>query len=258
MIPIRIDTAGISGEFGLTDTQINEMISSVIFGLTQKVADRWKLIASHELHSTRSLYVNSIIVGDEGPYIGFVKLSSTSPMVNMIENGQSAFDLKEGFSKSEKIRIKKKGGWYLSVPLRFAGADSLGESPVFTGGVLPKPIQKAINKQPFGKPLSINQIPEQFQIPDVRRKAAGANMIYAEYQHKTSKFAGLTKTKLAGSNKHTQYNTFRRVSDKSDTNSWIHPGIIAHRFADKALSGIDLFQTVDELIDNYLAGLGFK
>jgi hypothetical protein len=258
MIPIKIDTAGISGEFGLTDTQINEMISSVIFGLTQKVADRWKLIASHELHSTRSTYINSIIVGDEGPYVGFVKLSSTSPIVNMIENGQSAFDLKDGFGKSGKIRIKKGGGWYLSIPLRFGAAGSLGENPVFTGGTLPKPIQKVIDKQPIGKSLSINQIPEQYQVPDVRRIAAGANGVYAEYQHKTSKFTGLTKTKLAGSNKHTQYHTFRRVSDKSDANSWIHPGVQAKHFADKALKGVDLFQAIDELVDNYLAGLGFK
>jgi ABC-type oligopeptide transport system substrate-binding subunit len=38
---------------------------------------------------------------------------------------------------------------------------------------------------------------------------------------------------------HSGYCTFRRISDKSDDNSWIHKGFSAHKFMEKALQNIE-------------------
>ncbi len=147
MIPIQIDTTDLQSEFNLTKEQVNGLLSFVVKGITIKVAKRWEEIASKGLHQTRDIYVRSLIVGDQGPYIGFVKLSAgESPLPNMLEQGCTAFDLKEGFSHSSKIKIKSKGGWYLTIPFQFAGAGALGESPVFTG-VLPKEIEKVLKQK---------------------------------------------------------------------------------------------------------------
>ena len=49
--------------------------------------------------------------------------------------------------------------------------------------------------------------------------------------------------------------TFRRVSDKSDPNSWIHPGFDARKFMDKALDQTQIPQVVDMVLDNFLSQL---
>lgn len=230
MIPIKVDFSGLQQEFNFTEKECTNLLSYVIYNLTIKAADRWKMIASHELHKTRDLYVNSLIIGDEGPYTGYVELINQLPL--MIETGADAFDMKRGFAKSEKVKIKKDGGWYLSIPFRYSSSSSLGENQIFAGK-LPKFVEREVKKLPINTPLKGlgGKIPQQY--------------------------IGLKKTKLPGSSRHTQYINFRRVSDKSSDESWIHLGFVAKNFKEKTIQGMNLFQEVDELIELYLESLGF-
>ena len=51
------------------------------------------------------------------------------------------------------------------------------------------------------------------------------------------------------------FNTFRRVSDSSDPNSWINQGITAYKLAEKAMQNFDKDRELDVAIDNQLANL---
>lgn len=54
------------------------------------------------------------------------------------------------------------------------------------------------------------------------------------YQHKTDIFAGMVRKEKTYVNAvQNQYMTWRMVSDRSDPDAWIHPGIEAHHFFDK-------------------------
>lgn len=256
MIPIEIDTKGLAQEFVLSQNQIIELINSVITGITLKASERWKLIASQELGSTRDLYINSLIIGSEGPYIGYVMMVSKNPLPIMLEQGANPFDMKIGFFQSSKIKIKKGGGWYLTIPFRFATAGALGENQIFSGK-LPKKIDKLVKNLAPEQSLKIKDIPKEFQTLKTRGKLLTPNKEFEAYTHKTSIYEGIQKTKLPGNNRHTQYINFRRVSDKSDANSWIYPQIIAKNFKDKAIKSMDLFKEVDELVEEFLEKEGY-
>ena len=71
--------------------------------------------------------------------------------------------------------------------------------------------------------------------------------MFAEYKHKSSIFEGLTK-RSAAYNKVVQntYGTFRRASENSDPDSWIHRGIKAYNLAEQAIKQTD----VDTIVEN--------
>ena len=56
---------------------------------------------------------------------------------------------------------------------------------------------------------------------------------FLEYKHKSSIFTGITKQTDDVTGQST-YISFRRVSDNSDDNSWIHRGLNAYQLAEKA------------------------
>jgi hypothetical protein len=37
--------------------------------------------------------------------------------MDVVENGRSAYDIKKAFSKSDRVRRKKNGGWYIVIPM---------------------------------------------------------------------------------------------------------------------------------------------
>ena len=86
------------------------------------IKDKWQLEAQRKLMSTRAQYLlgldfQSIIYPYNGNYYsGAVALRGTLP--NMIEKGFSSFDMKIGFSKSQRKHTTKGGGWYLTIPIR--------------------------------------------------------------------------------------------------------------------------------------------
>jgi len=171
----------------------------------------------------------------------------------MIENGISAFDMKEGFEKSSKkiITRDKDGalGWYLTIPFTFAQPGSLGQSQKFTG-ILPQDVARALKSKQKTNPqasLSLSDIPGEFRIPAMRPAVSllGGDLI-PEYTNKTSIYEGIHSVGNG------QVMSFRRVSNKSDDNSWIHTGITAYNLADKALAVSDIPAVVSDVIDSFL------
>src|SRR5690554_665115 len=103
MIPITIDTRDLAQEFSLSREQVDDLLSFTVKGITSRFASLWEQEAKKGLKSTRKTYIRSLYVGEEGRFKGVVILRGKLP--NMVEQGASPFDMKEGFSKSAKRKI---------------------------------------------------------------------------------------------------------------------------------------------------------
>jgi hypothetical protein len=268
MIPIEIDTSDLAGEFGLSTEEANALIDHAVKAVTAEVARNWADLAKKELKNSREEYIHSLVVADDGPMTGKIILKGQFP--NAIEQGMSPFDMKPGFEGSPKVHMKidGKGGWYLTVPFRHAVPGSLGESSAFSA-VMPAGVYAVAKKL---KPSTTNlrggtnwgasvkdvNLPKELAQPTSRAPVKIGNQVFEEYKHKSSIYAGMVKmekfyAKGAGSS----YASFRRVSDKSDPDSWIHRGITAHGFAEKAVAMTKMDFIIDRAVDEFLVSMGY-
>lgn len=254
--PITLDFTDVGIEFDLDRPTINSMIDFVIKEITTRVAYNWELLAKRELHKTRSIYLRSIVVGDSGPNTGFIKLVGVLP--NMIEEGCSPFDMKLGFSKSSKAKDKKgKSGWYLTIPFRWATPMALGESEVFSGK-LPEEVYKIAKTKSQGESLKVGELPQQFRVPKTREMVISKSKVFEAYVNKTPLLAGLTRIQHPSFTRvYSRYMTFRRVSDLSDPDAFIHSGIVARKLGDRAYGMTDIPFEVEKGTDKFLYNLGF-
>lgn len=247
---ISIDTNTIRDSYDVDDEQIGNIIDSVTKSVTLAYAGYLEQQAKQNLHKTKNIYIRNIKLLDEGRMKGAVLLDySKNPLVKMIEEGASAFDMKIGFEHSEKKHIKANGaGWYLTIPFREASEGSIGEADIFTS-VMPEAVYEAVKQKDADIPtntgfkskgLTINEVPSEYRAPKTRAAVTSiiTNQRFEEYKNKSSVYAGISKItdKVTGQS---SYQSFRRVSDKSDPNSWIFPGMEAKHLTDNAMSDLE-------------------
>ena len=261
MIDFNIDIADLAQEFSLSSRQVDSAIEYCVEQITSEVYRIWSSEAKAGLGSSRNQYLAALGVEKIDKNTRAVFLNPDVWLPNAIEKGWSAFDMKPGFLKSDKVKVDKNGNPYLTIGFRFATPDAIGESDVFAG-VMPVEIYTAMNKTvkestKKNPSLEIGSIPKEFQIPvnmDYRNemKSAGYEAIKDKNPKMTSIYEGMQKI---GSS----YVVFRRVSLKSDAKRWQHPGIEAKNFAQIAENKIEskIPMIVDKSIDDYLSNLGF-
>lgn len=284
-VPLSIQLNDIADEFYLTRQEHDSMLDAMVKSITANFADLWRQEAGKELHKSRMSFQRSIQVVDSGRFSGSVVLYGV--LNNMIESGAPAFDMKIGFAASQKkvtkLQVDKKGklirdedgraqagGWYLTVPFRWATPDAGGFSEVFSG-VLPREIYSILqtlevsNSQigsgtSTGQGISNDSLPDQYKIPKVRGEfsdlVSREKTKFGEYTNKSSIYSGITKgSKTYENTTQGQYVSFRRVSDKSDLSSWIHTGILARNLGDRALDRLDIERIVEVTRDNFLSSI---
>lgn len=266
--PIQIDLSEVLGEFDIPNGIAEEMVDNIIKRLTYRFYEVWSTTAGKELHSSKRQYITSLQILDEGKMKGAIVLHNVFP--NMIESGASAFDMKLGFSKSSKVKHTKAGGWYLTIPFRFAGPGALGESEIFSG-ILPKEVHTEVKKLAstkseykssikLGEALNRMKIPDKYKDPLSRAAFSDleTKKTFDEYKHKSSIYEGVSQSSKTYQNAtQSMFNSFRRVSSNSDPNSWINKGIRARNLAEKALNNFDIGHEVDMVVDSQLVKLGF-
>jgi len=262
MIPIELGLGQLTDEFSLTQEQVNGLCEYSVKEITAAFAQRWADTANRGLGGTRTQYVDSLVVREEGRFAGSVVLTGMLP--NMLESGAAPFDMKPGFASSSKrtpvVRKlpggKEETGWYLTIPYRMATPGALGENALFAS-VMPSAVHKAVLDQDqdlgMSKGLMEGNIPSEYRAPTTRAQVTVRSRVFEEYRSQTSIYAGLKHSTRT----HGQYVSFRRVSDISDENSWVHTGLNARGFAEKALGALDIPHEADKAIDTYLANQGF-
>lgn len=188
--------------------------------------------ANKQLHSTKAIYKQGLSVSSNS-----VDLDGTLP--NMIEDGSSAWDMKTYFQNSSKAKISKHGGWYLTIPFRIH-APTAGNNVTKMSWEIYRAVSAGRKYNPG---VASNR-------PAFRDPQTGTN--YPAYQHKSPILAGINKFTNPSTGMNT-FKTFRRVSNKSNPNSWIHRGFIAKKLFDRAWANVDLIgiinKSFDELVD---------
>ena len=264
---IGLDLSAIAKVVGsISRSQWDAMGQKVVEAVTYDVHRTISSLASDSLHATRRTYLNGL----GQPQIGRMKGTITlyGQLANMIESGASPFDMKEGFQRSRKVKRTKSGGWYLTIPFRFAMAGAIGENSAFSG-VLPKDISDFVKTMktsitvPFigtvrrGGRISKADLAGSKHGILWRDKIEGMGAKGDAYQHKSSIYEGAGKSKkfyeLTSQGK---VNTFRRVGSGSDQNSWIHKGLEKRDFFGKAVNMIDFETNILRVADEYMNAAG--
>lgn len=229
----------------LSQDEVRSLSRFILDNVSDRYMQLWEKQVDENLHQTKNVYKMGMRYEYEDDYtVSFIlDGKGASKLALMIEKGISAFDQKQGFSQSSKKTqvLRKDGtmGWYLTIPMRHATAQAIGEAYIFAGK-LPQRIQQLSKK--LGRPLKTEDLPTEYQ--QLLTNSVG-------YEHKAPIYAGLVyNTKPS----HEGYFTFRRVSDMSDILSWTHKGFEEHDLMGKAFNDLtsELPDIVRESKDQFL------
>jgi hypothetical protein len=261
--PITIDLKDLQNKFNLAVDNIDKLTEICIKSVTAFIYNNWQAEARQKLHSTLPNYLNNLKVVDKGRFAKQIILSGVLPV--MLETGADAFDMKEGFKNSPKAQhtvpvynakgkvIRKGGDWYLTIPYRQGTPGIVGQGGF--ANEMPQEIYDIMVHRAANDPLTKEEIPAPYDAP--RSRAAimddKGNTLFAEYQHKSSIYEGLIK-KSAAYNKVVQntYVSFRRASENSDDDAWIHRGLKALNLAEEAIRKTDVNGIVQNEVMQYL------
>lgn len=261
MKPIEIDLSGLRAQFNLSSKQIDLLTETCVEEVTIAIRMNWEALAKRNLHSTLPEYLANLKQVSKGRFAKQIILTGVLP--TMIEGGASAFDIKEGFKKSSKVKytvpvynakgkvINPGGAWYLTVPFRIGTPGSLGQAGF--AGQMPQEIYDLMFKKPSKSSLGKEEIPTPFATPQSREAIPTPTGIIPEYKHKHSIYEGLEKRTAAyGKTTQNTYGTFRRAGENSDPTSWYHKGFQALKLAEQAVQMTDVDTIVENEVTNYL------
>jgi len=250
--PINIDVSEIIDSFSLDKEQTEALMKSTLNAIVDEFMSIWESNIGRELKGTRGEYKRAIFVDRIDDFNVIVGLSPrASKLALMLEEGASPFDIKEGFAKSSKRKFNKDGKWFLTVPFRFATPGALGESSAFSGR-LPSEVHKLAKEKASvdpGKGLTGKELPRHLRERKKRSPIITGTKTFAEYEHKNSIYEGVAKRTFGTDS---SYTSFRRVSENSDADSWIHKGFVARKLMEKSLSQMRIQDVVTVTTDNFL------
>lgn len=216
--------------------------------LTVSFKQNWENEAATTLKSSRNEYIQNLNIVDEGKGKGAVVLTGWLP--NAVEDGVSEFDIKEGLLNGPNAKMSKSGSMYNTVPFKIG---TPGAEPENFSTIMPKEVYDIAKKKPVGKPIVKEELPTKFQEP--KKTTLRPESKFKQYEHKSSIYEGISRSQDLKTGQNT-YKSFRRVSENSDDNSWIHPGIEPHHLAESTLNDFNIPQQVGIAIDKYLISIG--
>lgn len=266
MLPLYVDTAPLIEQFSLTREDVENLLDNIAKAASQEVYRAWEQNAMLSLNSTRQTYLSNLHLIDSGRMEGTIVLDySKQSIVRMVEEGMSAFDMKPGMLKSSFAKISQTGKRYLTIPFRWATPGALGESTVFNAK-MPEPVydvakEKSTDIYMFGGLKSTamrkDEIPQPYHLRQVKKVKIPGTDKKGFYRHKNSIYEGIAKQKSSITGQ-SSYISFRRVSENSHPNAWIHNGIVARNLASKAISDARIDYVTGKEIDNFLIQNGFS
>lgn len=260
VIPIIIDTFDLARQFNIPHRDVNQICDNIAKTMTARYAENLFENVRNTLHSTKNRYMRNIRVIDSGRLEGTVMLDySKDKLIQILEEGASAFDMKQKMLESAKVKIGKDGKKYLTIPFRWGNPGANMDSDVFSG-IMPQEVYEEVKQLKPNLPimgggkrsigLAGNKIPSPYNNVGSRPeiKASDGAVQFAEYQHKTSIYEGITKMQ-DGTTGQNRYFSFRRVSANSDPLAFVHPGIEAHMLMTKTLEQFNQEKELSHALD---------
>ena len=259
LMPIVFNSDEIQNLFNITEEDVMNLIDFTVKEITQEFYEAWQNKALDTLGGTADQYVRGLILVDEGWAKGAIV--QTDKFSNKIELGSSPWDMKPALLAGPNAKTGKDGSRFNTVPFRFATPNANGTSSAFSAK-LPKPVYKAILKKPqnismYGGGMRSQGIKDS-EIPKSYSEPKKNKITYNEksgYDYKSSIFQGATRIKDPVTNQN-KIMSFRRVSENSDPNAFIHPGFQAYGIAEKALADFDIGQLMSDSIDVFISQMG--
>jgi len=254
---VNVDLTALSGLGSISKKQVNDIAHQVVVACTNETYSEISRQAGKGLHGTRNTYLAGLQMPKFGRMNGSITLIGDLP--NMIEQGAKAYDMKEGFSRSKKIKktksrvvykngraMVKEAGWYLTIPMRMATPSALGESEAFAGKMSKEAYeiikeQKAQITVPIFGVVRRGEQSKGFGVTTTRDRVKGLGRARNKpYTSKSGEMEGIIKTrKFYEKASQSSYVKFRRVGSGSDENAFIHKGFEAKDFFKKAIETLN-------------------
>lgn len=212
-----------------------ELCRQAVAGLAKAAQAEWIRLAQVRLSTSREMYINGLRqaesfavekVGGENVYT----ISLIGEMPNAIESGMPSFDMKAsrpGWLGGSKAKVGKDGKKYVTVPFRHSTGSTarLDYSGKAAAMDLKKELKKTVRAYGLDRmkrastgaviPGAVKRVPKD---PDVHRYLHGLTKIQKP-------MAGFTKSGMQRGS--SQLMTWRRISENSPSDAWIHPGFQA-------------------------------
>ena len=227
---------------------VRRQIPAIVYATAEIMRREWIRAARGALSKTASTYVagiGDIEVSNRGR-TATIKLTGWLP--NALEEGKGPYDLKEGLLHGPNAKRSKDGkGTYATVPFAHTTPNT---NPMTA---MPAPIYKMAKNLRQGERLKLTGT--NLEGYGWRSKISQDASKWGNYTWKTSpfdsmvrqrRFPGMSGTSVAG--RMMQYKTFRRVSSKSDPNSWIHPGFRPRAIMERAVAATE--RRFNEIVEN--------
>lgn len=239
--PVFIDLSGTIDEFYLSEQETRDLSRYVLDSMSKEYMENWERLIETNLHGTRQEYMNAIFSERPDDFTAIFGMTPRQSKLGvMIEEGASQFDIKEGMSKSGKRKFKADGGWYMTIPFRHATSEAVAES---FSSKMPGSIEQLVKTS--SKPLKLSDLPGNYQ---------KIHTSHAGYTHKAAIYEGLHRRDISSTDKEKRggYYTFRRISESSEDNSWMHPGFVPLKLMEQAISNTRFDFVTDRAIDEFL------
>jgi hypothetical protein len=239
-----IDISGTIEEFSLSSDEVSSLSRYILDSVSGEYMRNWETNIDGVLHQTKTNYKNAIYIEQPDDYSLILGMSPRKDkLALMLEEGATSFDIKAGMEKSAKKHMKKDGGWYITVPFRWATSEAIAESSIFASK-MPKAIEKLVKMS--SSPIKQSNLPKGFDV--IRTSSVG-------YIHQSSIYAGIGRSDISSTNKEKRggYWSFRRISDTSADNSWVHPGFPPLKLMEKTLNELQIDAIVDRAVDEFLS-----
>jgi len=200
-------------------------LEASVFNLAIASRNKWIELANTQLKSSRAEYVRGLQETRSFEKTGKISYEITliGQLANMLEVGFASFDMKPGLLSGPKAKVSATGKRYTTVPFaHYPSAktpDRSNRVPNYKADLAK--IMKAYNmsgiyRAKSGRPLT-------GKVAVAKNTSAIVNKM--KPHHTAPIFEGMTKYQKGST--HSTYTTFRRVSQSSLPESWIHPGVAA-------------------------------
>ena len=252
MLEIEIDVSRPMQELQLLADDAPKLASAILDRITDEYSQRWETEVSNNLKRTKSEYLRAMKVERVNEFNASIQLLHTETDLPIkLEEGAAPWDIKTFLKKSGKTKQSIGGGWYVDVPFRFSTGGGELKTPGYSAVAPASIISKAKQKAP--KALKTLDLPKKYQAAKIRDMIVKNNVVIPHYQHKVSIYTGLRRREVGTpAKKSGSYSTFRRVSDESDANAFMHKGFYARKFMDKTVESLEWDNIVTVVINDFL------
>lgn len=233
---LKVDFRGLKQVKTILEEFSNEYkdeLEEQVSNLAKMAYTRAVELVKSKAKSTQQDYINALDLESHRDKDGITYVLSLNPEMNMYEDGFDSYNMKEGLLNGPNAKIAANGNRYNTVPFEHQPYSKAAASASTIK--LRQSAKKAIEHYGLDKIIKSS-----------KNKALMGKVGVIQDKRYHSNIQGLTKYQTqVGKAVQSTYKTFRRVSDASDADSWIHPGF----------SGFHIFEDIDNFVEEELQNI---